>query len=57
MKSKEANGFEESVVHKDPISKEYFGKFNAYFADVLDGCDPVKLTYFCRLNTVGFKCC
>ena len=50
LKTKKANGEEPAVEHKESIAADDLAKLDGYFKDVLDSCDPVKLTYFCWYN-------
>ena len=40
-------GQEQAVQHKPSIVEEDIHRLEAYFADVLDSTDPVKLTQYC----------
>ena len=46
LKTKKATGEEPAVEHKESIAEDDLAKLDKYFKDVLDSCDPVKLTYF-----------
>ena len=52
LRKKKADGQEPAVDHKSAISDEDLERLKAYFDDVLEAGDPVKLTFFCWFNFV-----